>query len=108
MTKEELIELGIYVPEKVDSSIVVNLLMGNCVLCEYYDPIMHMDVPICLTPCTTKDISPIKYGLKILKNFGDKQITTAQSMFGTIVWIDGIYSNYFLNNAQIKDVLKYF
>lgn len=108
MTKEDLLELGIYIPEKVDSSIVVNLLMGNSVLCEYHDPIMHMDVPMCLTPCTKTEISPIKYRLKIPKNFGDKQIETAQSVIGTIVWIDGVYSNYFLNTTQIKDILKYF
>ena len=108
MTKEELLKEHIFVPSSIDESIVANLLMGNSVLCEYYDPIMHMDVPTCLTPCTTKEISPIKYRLKILKNFSDKQITTAQSMFGTMVWIDNVYSNYFLNNAQIKNVLKYF
>ena len=108
MTKEELLKEHIFVPSSIDESIVVNLLMGNCVLCEYYDPIMHMDVPICLTPSTKVEISPIKNKLKILKNFGDKQIDTAQSIIGTIVWIDGVYSNYFLNNAQIKDILKYF
>lgn len=108
MTKEELLKEHIFVPSSIDESIVANLLMGNCVLCEYHDPVMHMDVPICLTPSTRVEISPIKYRLKILKNFGDKQITTAQSMFGPIVWIDNVYSNYFLNNAQIKDILKYF
>ncbi len=108
MTKEDLLELGIYVPEKVDSSIIVNLLIGNCVLCEYYDPIMYMDVPICLTPCTRAEISPIKYRLKILKNLGDKQINIAQSIPGPKVYIDYVFSNYFLNTAQIKDMLKYF
>jgi hypothetical protein len=109
MTREKLLEHGIYVPETVDKSIIANLLMGNSVLCEYYDPILRQNAPICLTPSSTiEENTPIKYRFKILKDFGNKQIQVCDSMMGTLVWVDNNYSNYFLQNSQAKNILEYF
>ena len=107
MSREELLKQHIYVPKIVDESIIANLLMGNSILCEYYDSTIRQDAPTCLTPHSTiKENTQIKYRFKILKDFGNKQIQVCDSMIGPLVWVDNSYSTYFLSNSQIKNILK--
>lgn len=107
MTKEELLEHGIYVPNKVDETIVTHLLMGNQVLCYYYETITQTWNYCCLTP-VRDTLIPNRYRFSLMRDYEYKLILIEDCNWFKRVEVNGLWTNHAIGVDDIKNILNWF
>lgn len=103
MTKEELLTKGVYIPERIDESIVSNLLLGNTVVVEAYD--IDGWTPYGFKIDQELDIVDIDDDpeLQLWSDFDEHVINKRD-----FLWINGKYSDCYVSVKQAREFLKYF
>lgn len=110
MTREELLELGIYAPTKFSDQIEAHLILGNTVLfkCPYLHnphtiimkPVLVKLAPVKGVPCCTPDWGK---ELEFLFNVRDCAMTT----YGQLRWgIDHVHTEY-IRPKDVKQFISY-